>query len=39
MSVAIASNPALHEQIVNEVGSGLARLRALWGDAKTGSKP
>jgi myo-inositol-1(or 4)-monophosphatase len=39
MSVAIASNRALHEQIVNEVANGLARLRALSGDAKTGTKP
>src|SRR3954468_13811669 len=28
MSVAIASNPALHERIVSEVAGGLARLRA-----------
>jgi myo-inositol-1(or 4)-monophosphatase len=28
MSVAIAANPSLHEQIVNEVATGLERLRA-----------
>jgi myo-inositol-1(or 4)-monophosphatase len=39
MSVAIASNRALHEQLVNEVASGLARLRAPSGDAKTPTKP
>ena len=39
MSVAIASNRALHEQLVNEVGSGLARLRGLRGDAKPRPKP
>jgi fructose-1,6-bisphosphatase/inositol monophosphatase family enzyme len=39
MSVAIASNPALHEQIVNEVASGLDRLRRLRGNAKTRTKP
>jgi myo-inositol-1(or 4)-monophosphatase len=39
MSVAIASNRALHEQLVNEVANGLARLSAPSGDAKTGPKP
>jgi myo-inositol-1(or 4)-monophosphatase len=39
MSVAIASNRALHEQLVNEVATGLTRLRALRGDAKTPTKP
>ena len=39
MSVAIASNRALHEQLVNEVANGLARLGAPSGDAKTGTKP
>jgi fructose-1,6-bisphosphatase/inositol monophosphatase family enzyme len=34
MSVAIASNAALHEQIVNEVGTGLARLVELRRAAK-----
>jgi myo-inositol-1(or 4)-monophosphatase len=33
MSVAIASNHALHEQLVNEVANGLARLRDLHDDA------
>jgi hypothetical protein len=28
MSVAIAANPALHEQIVKELASGIARVRA-----------
>lgn len=39
MSVAIASNRALHEQLVNEVGTGLARLRSSRDDAKTRTKP
>jgi myo-inositol-1(or 4)-monophosphatase len=39
MSVAIASNRALHEQLVNEVATGLARLAAQHGDAKTRTKP
>ena len=39
MSVAIASNRALHEQLVNEVGAGLARLRGLRGDASPRIKP
>jgi fructose-1,6-bisphosphatase/inositol monophosphatase family enzyme len=39
MSVAIASNRALHEQLVNEVATGLTRLRALRGNAKTPTKP
>jgi hypothetical protein len=39
MSVAIASNRALHEQLVNEVANGLARLGAPSGDAKSGTKP
>lgn len=34
MSVAIASNRALHEQLVNEVAAGLERLRRAHGDAK-----
>ena len=39
MSVAIASNAALHEQIVNEVGTGLARLANAHDDAKPARKP
>jgi myo-inositol-1(or 4)-monophosphatase len=39
MSVAIASNRVLHEQLVNEVANGLARLGAPTGDAKTRTKP
>ena len=39
MSVAIASNRALHEQLVDEVARGLARLRALHGDANPDGKP
>jgi myo-inositol-1(or 4)-monophosphatase len=39
MSVAIAANRALHEQLVNEVGKGLARLADLRGDAKTRANP
>jgi myo-inositol-1(or 4)-monophosphatase len=39
MSVAIASNRALHEQLVNEVANGLGRLGAPSGNAKTGTKP
>jgi myo-inositol-1(or 4)-monophosphatase len=39
MSVAIASNAALHEQIVNEVGTGLARLAIAHDDAKPARKP
>src|SRR3954453_22169331 len=39
MSVAIASNPALHEQLVNEVANGLARLRETRDDAKPAGKP
>ncbi|MEA2493405.1 MAG: monophosphatase [Thermoleophilaceae bacterium] len=38
MSVAIAANRALHEQIVNHVASGLARLRKPGGDANTSAK-
>src|SRR3954449_1911852 len=34
MSVAIASNRALHEQLVNEVATGLARLKRARDDAK-----
>src|SRR3954471_17778584 len=34
MSVAIASNPTLHEQLVNEVATRLARLKRARGDAK-----
>jgi myo-inositol-1(or 4)-monophosphatase len=33
MSVAIAANRGLHEQLVNEIAKGLERLRALRGDA------
>ncbi|MEA2483715.1 MAG: monophosphatase [Thermoleophilaceae bacterium] len=33
MSVAIAANAALHEQLVNEVAKGLERLHAVHGDA------
>jgi myo-inositol-1(or 4)-monophosphatase len=39
MSVAIAANPGLHEQLVNEVASGLARLQNAHGEAKPASKP
>jgi myo-inositol-1(or 4)-monophosphatase len=39
MSVAIASNAALHEQIVNEVATGLARLAIAHDDAKPARKP
>jgi myo-inositol-1(or 4)-monophosphatase len=39
MSVAIASNRGLHEQLVHEVGSGLARLGDLRGDANRRIKP
>jgi hypothetical protein len=39
MSVAIASNPALHEQLVNEVAKGLARLQTTHGDAKPTQNP
>jgi myo-inositol-1(or 4)-monophosphatase len=39
MSVAIASNATLHEQIVNEVGTGLARLAIAHDDAKPARKP
>jgi myo-inositol-1(or 4)-monophosphatase len=39
MSVAIASNRVLHEQLVHEVASGLARLRNSHLDAKPARKP
>jgi 3'-phosphoadenosine 5'-phosphosulfate (PAPS) 3'-phosphatase len=39
MSVAIAANQALHEQIVNEVAAGVARLKNLHGEAKAAPKP
>lgn len=39
MSVAIAANRALHEQLVNEVATGLARLARLHGDAKRAGNP
>jgi hypothetical protein len=39
MSVAIACNPALHEQIVSEVGKGLELLRNAHGEAKPARSP
>jgi myo-inositol-1(or 4)-monophosphatase len=39
MSVAIAANPALHEQIVNEVATGIERLRSMHGEARTARNP
>src|SRR3954449_6437553 len=39
MSVAIASNPALHEQLVNQIATGLARLRENRLDAKPAPSP
>jgi myo-inositol-1(or 4)-monophosphatase len=39
MSVAIAANRALHEQLVNEVASGLARLADDRRDANPGGNP
>jgi myo-inositol-1(or 4)-monophosphatase len=39
MSVAIASNRVLHEQLVSEVASGLERLRGLRDDAKPARNP
>jgi myo-inositol-1(or 4)-monophosphatase len=39
MSVAIAGNAALHEQLVNEVGTGLARLQNLSDDANAAGNP
>ena len=39
MSVAIASNRRLHEQLVNEVGKGLERLRRGRDDAHPASNP
>jgi hypothetical protein len=39
MSVAIACNRALHEQLVNEVGKGLVRLGKLHGDANPSGNP
>jgi myo-inositol-1(or 4)-monophosphatase len=39
MSVAIASNAALHEQLVNEIATGLRRLKIAHDDAKPARKP
>jgi myo-inositol-1(or 4)-monophosphatase len=39
MSVAIASNRALHEQLVNEVATGLERLRSAHDDAQRPGSP
>jgi myo-inositol-1(or 4)-monophosphatase len=39
MSVAIASNRALHEQIVNEISTGLSRVRTAHHDAKPRENP
>jgi myo-inositol-1(or 4)-monophosphatase len=39
MSVAIAANRALHEQLVNDVASGIARLQRAHDDAKPAWKP
>jgi myo-inositol-1(or 4)-monophosphatase len=39
MSVAIASNRALHEQIVSEVATGLDRLKIAQGEAKPARNP
>src|SRR3954471_14137608 len=39
ISVAIASNPVLHEQLVNEVAKGLERLRRARRDASPGANP
>ena len=39
MSVAIAANRGLHEQLVNEGATGLARLAKLRGDANPAGKP
>ena len=39
LSVAIAANRALHEQLVGEVAAGLTRLSALRGDANRARKP
>jgi hypothetical protein len=39
MSVAIAANRALHEQLVNEVANGIARLQNSHGDAKPAASP
>jgi myo-inositol-1(or 4)-monophosphatase len=39
ISVAIASNPKLHEQLVNEVAKGLGRLRAARDDANAAANP
>jgi myo-inositol-1(or 4)-monophosphatase len=39
MSVAIASNRALHEQLVNEVGKGLTRLKTAQDEAKPAPSP
>jgi myo-inositol-1(or 4)-monophosphatase len=39
MSVAIASNHGLHEQLVNEVAKGIARLQNAHGEAKPAGSP
>ena len=39
MSVAIAANRTLHEQLVNEIATGLKRLISLRDDAKPAGKP
>ncbi len=39
MSVAIAANRVLHEQLVNEVATGLARLKNRRGEAKAAQSP
>ena len=39
MSVAIAANRALHEQLVNEIGTGLARLRSVRDEANPSGNP
>jgi myo-inositol-1(or 4)-monophosphatase len=39
MSVAIAANPALHEQLVSEIATGIGRLRSAQGDAKAARSP
>jgi len=39
ISVAIASNRALHEQLVNEVAKGLERLQRTRRDANPGASP
>jgi myo-inositol-1(or 4)-monophosphatase len=39
MSVAIAANPALHEQLVSEIAAGIGRLRSAQHDAKAARSP